>query len=709
MPAERRANRLIQEKSPYLLQHAHNPVDWFPWGADAFDRALKENKPIFLSIGYSTCHWCHVMERESFENPAVAAVLNRHFVSIKVDREERPDVDRVYMTFVQSSTGSGGWPMSVFLTPDLRPFLGGTYFPPDDRYGRPGFVSVLRQIAEIWQTSPDKIIDQGSRFTEALAAQLSKVQETSSGPLTLSWLENGYRQFVASYDSEEGGFSDAPKFPRPSVLNFLLRYWYRAKSPRALEMADLTLRKMASGGIYDHLGGGFHRYSVDDRWHVPHFEKMLYDQAQLAIAYAELTETAPDPDLEQTLRETLDYVLRDLTSPEGGFYSAEDADSLPAIDATEKKEGAFYVWPEEELSRALSAEESLVFRRMYGVERAGNVVTTSDPHGELAGQNVLHQMNDRKIVAKLTGRTEAEVRELISTAKQKLFAIRNNRPRPHLDDKVVTAWNGLMISGLAKGFQKLGESRYLAAAQRAAGFLLEKLRTADNRLLRSYRGLPSAVNGFAEDYAFLIQGLLDLYESDFDIRWLKSAQRLQLKMNELFSDAQGGYFSTEAGAKDILFRLREDHDGAEPSANSVAAMNLVRLGSIFDREDFRYAASRLIGSFHASLDRMPAVLPQMLAALDAAMAEPVQIVLAGSQNQPETMALLREIRNRYLPNKVVILADGGEDWNWLTEQNTGLRMMTPVEGRPAAYVCRNFTCELPVTEVDELAKILARA
>jgi uncharacterized protein len=706
MPAERRANRLIHEKSPYLLQHAHNPVDWFPWGADAFDKAQKENKLIFLSIGYSTCHWCHVMEHESFENAAVASILNRHYVSIKVDREERPDVDRVYMTFVQSSTGSGGWPMSVFLTPNLQPFFGGTYFPPDDRYGRPGFVSVLDQIAEVWRISPEKIIDQGTRFTAVLAEQLRKLQETGSEPLTLNWLENGFRQFASSFDPEEGGFSAAPKFPRPSVFNFLLRYWYRTKNRRSLEMTEFTLRKMARGGMYDHLGGGFHRYSVDDRWHAPHFEKMLYDQAQLTVVYAELLEAVPDPELEQTLRETLDYVLRDLTSPEGGFYSAEDADSLPATDATEKKEGAFYVWSEEEISRALSAEESVVFRRTYGVERAGNVVAASDPHGELAGQNVLHLVNDPQIVAKLTGRTEVEVTELISAAKQKLVSIRNQRPRPHLDDKVVTAWNGLMISGFAKGFQKLGDPRYLVAAQRAARFLLEQLCTADYRLLRSYRGTAGAVNGFAEDYAFMIQGLLDLYESDFDIRWLQLAQNLQLKMDELFRDSQGGYFSTEAAANDILFRMREDHDGAEPSANSVAAMNLVRLGSIFDREDFRYAASRLIGSFHAALERMPAALPQMLAALDAVIAEPMQIVLAGSQSQPETKALLRVIRNRYLPNKVLVLADGGEDGNWLAEQIAGLRMMGPIEGRSAAYVCRNFACELPVTEADELARLL---
>jgi uncharacterized protein len=709
MPSGGRSNRLIHEKSPYLLQHAHNPVDWYPWGEEAFDRAKAENKPIFLSIGYSTCHWCHVMERESFENHRVAGILNKHYVSIKVDREERPDVDRVYMTFVQSSTGSGGWPMSVFLTPDREPFLGGTYFPPDDRHGRPGFGSLLMHLAEIWDSSPEKILDQGARFTQALDEHLRKAQTAESGPLTHSWLEHGYRQFVSGFDSEEGGFTSAPKFPRPSVFNFLLRFGRRSGNRDAFTMALFTLLKMARGGMYDHLGGGFHRYSVDDRWRVPHFEKMLYDQAQLAVVYAELFQVAAEREVEQTLRETLDYVLRDLSSPEGGYYSAEDADSLPSTNATEKKEGAFYVWSEEEIDRELTPDESSVFRRMYGVEPAGNVDSANDPQGELTGQNVLYIQYDTETIARVTGHSEAEVLQLIGAAREKLKAARDRRARPHLDDKIVTAWNGLMISGFAKAYQILGEMRYLAAAQRAAAFLLDKLHNKEKgRLLRSHRGTAGAVHGFAEDYAFLIQGLLDLYESDFDIRWLQSAEELQLEMNLSFEDPTGGYFSTEADATDILFRMKDDHDGAEPSANSVAAMNLARLSWIFDQKDFHYAAARVIGAFHAALERIPAALPQMLCALDAALTEPAQIVVAGPKDRPETAALLRVVRRFYLPNKTVLLADGGPDQTWLAERVPGVRLMAPVQGRPAAYVCQNFTCELPVTDPEALMHVLEK-
>jgi uncharacterized protein YyaL (SSP411 family) len=704
MPSERQPNRLIQEKSPYLLQHAHNPVDWYPWGQEAFQKARTENMPIFLSIGYSTCHWCHVMERESFENPAVADILNRHYVSIKVDREERPDVDRVYMTFVQSTTGSGGWPMSVFLTPDLKPFLGGTYYPPDDRYGRPGFASLLNRIAEIWKESPGKILDQGAQFTQAIEDRILEAQSIDSSPLKLDWLENGYRQLASGYDPEEGGFTSAPKFPRPAVFSFLLRYWLRSKKTNPLEMVEFTLRKMARGGIYDHLGGGFHRYSVDDRWHVPHFEKMLYDQAQLVVAYTEIFQVTADPEFERVIRETLDYVLRDLTSPEGGFYSAEDADSFPEAGATDKREGAFYVWTHQELDRVLTPEESLVFRRTYGVERAGNVAAASDPHHELTGRNVLFMQNDVGLVAKLTGKSEGEILELLASACRKLKAIRDQRPRPHLDDKIVTAWNGLMISGLSKSFQVLGEQRYLAAAQRASDFLQANL--YQRRLLRSYRETAGATRGFAEDYAFLIQGLLDLYEADFDVRWLQWAGELQVQMNALFADPKGGYFSTEEDAADILFRMKEDHDGAEPSANSVAAMNLARLARIFDRKEFQHSAGRIVGAFHPALERMPVALPQMLAALDATITEPVQIVVAGQKGEPETEELLRTVRRRYLPNKVVLFADGGAGQKWLAEHIDALDQMKPVHGRAAAYVCRNFACELPVTEPGQLATLL---
>jgi uncharacterized protein len=699
------ANRLIREKSPYLLQHAHNPVDWFAWGEEAFTKARAENKPIFLSIGYSTCHWCHVMERESFENPRIAQILNRHYVSVKVDREERPDVDRVYMAFVQSTTGSGGWPMSVFLTPDLKPFHGGTYYPPDDRYGRPGFGTLLERVAEFWQNSPDKIINQGAQFTEALRSHLQEAQALGSRPLNLEWLDAGYRQIADSFDSDEGGFSPAPKFPRPSIFNFLLRYGYREGKAGAFEMAELTLRKMARGGMYDHLGGGFHRYSVDGRWHVPHFEKMLYDQAQLVVAYTEIFQLTGDRAFEQVIRETLDYVLRDLGAPEGGFYSAEDADSLPDAQAREKKEGAFYVWTQEEIDKLLSPEEARVFRRMYGVERNGNVNPGSDPHGELAGRNVLFLQSDPEIVAKLTGESEEEVLRLIGSAKQKLKAAREKRPRPHLDDKIITAWNGLMISGFAKAFQVLEEPSYLRAAQKAATFLQQNL--YGRRLLRSYRAGPGATHGFAEDYAFLIQALLDLYESDFNVQWLRWAGELQVLMDALFADAtNGGYFSTEKGAPDILFRLKEDHDGAEPSANSVAAMNLARLARIFNENEFQHSAARIIGAFHTTLDRMVIALPQMLAALDATVTEPVQLVIAGDTGESSTAEVLRVIRRRYLPNRIVLLVDGKEGQKWLEQHIEGIRQMVPVDGKPAVYVCRDFTCELPVTDPEQLASLL---
>ncbi|MBV9391631.1 MAG: thioredoxin domain-containing protein, partial [Verrucomicrobia bacterium] len=489
-------NRLIGEKSPYLLQHAYNPVDWFPWGEEAFQKARNEQKPIFLSIGYSTCHWCHVMERESFENPDTAEILNRYFVSIKVDREERPDVDRVYMMFVQSTTGSGGWPMSIFLTSDLQPFFGGTYYPPDDRYGRPGFSTLLRRLAEIWHSAPDRVIQQGENTTQAIQKRLEELQNIPPGPLNPVWLENAYRQFASNFDSEQGGFSVAPKFPRPSVFNFLLRYWQLSKNQTSLEMVEFTLRKMAEGGIHDHLGGGFHRYSVDQRWHVPHFEKMLYDQAQLVVSYCGAYQATGDGEFASVAHDILEYVLRDLTAPDGGFYSAEDADSLPSAHGTEKTEGAFYVWTQSDLDAALASDESLAFRRMFGVESGGNVDTASDPHGELRGKNVLFKAQPVRTIAKLIGKTEPETVRLVESARKKLRSVRDRRPRPHLDDKIVTAWNGLMISGLSRAAQIFHEVHYLQAAQRAARFLQQNL--YDRRLLRSFRMTAGAVNGFAE-------------------------------------------------------------------------------------------------------------------------------------------------------------------------------------------------------------------
>ncbi|HRJ70804.1 MAG TPA: thioredoxin domain-containing protein, partial [Terrimicrobiaceae bacterium] len=507
-------NRLAGEKSPYLLQHKDNPVDWRPWGPEAFAEAARTNKPVFLSIGYSTCHWCHVMAHESFENPDIAALMNEHFVNIKVDREERPDVDRLYMAFVQATTGGGGWPMSVWLTPGGEPFFGGTYFPPEDRYGRAGFPNILTQISRLWQEDRGRVESEGRRVTAALRESLQSAA-AGNDPEGAEPLDRALASFTRSFDAEHGGFGGAPKFPRPSVINFLLRSAMRGsgdESIRAREMALATLRHMAAGGLRDHLGGGFHRYSVDAFWHVPHFEKMLYDQAQLAISYIEAWQLTQEAHYADIARETLEYVLRDMTHPAGGFFSAEDADSLLCHGGSEHAEGAFYVWSRSEIRDALggNAEE---FCRHYGVEEAGNAPAGSDPQGEFTGKNIL-------IV-----RGAGESRTL-AESRAKLLALRNERPRPHLDDKILTAWNGLMISAFARAGAAFGETRYLAAARRAADFLATHL-TREGRLLRTWREGAGDIGGFAEDYACLIQGLLDLYEATFESRWLHWALDLQ--------------------------------------------------------------------------------------------------------------------------------------------------------------------------------------
>src|SRR5213083_610224 len=553
-------NRLAHEKSPYLLQHAHNPVDWYPWGEEAFAKARRENKPIFLSIGYSTCHWCHVMAHESFENEDVAAIMNREFVNIKVDREERPDVDRVYMTFVQATTGGGGWPMSVWLTPDLKPFVGGTYFPPEDRYGQPAFKTVLERVATAWKENHDKIVEQGGRILAALRESQSTA--AAEGKIDAAVLDAAFQQIDRSYDPKEGGFGNAPKFPRPVTLNFLTRFY--ARDPKsdsgkhALDMALFTLRKMAAGGMHDHIGGGFHRYSVDRYWHVPHFEKMLYDQAQLVVAYIDAFQILRDPHLnplprqgeadakapvrvefEAVARDILDYVARDMTSKEGGFFSAEDADS-PVVAGIgnpghgKTAEGAFYFWTKKEIDAALG-DAAEIFDFHYGVQAHGNAPEGSDPHDEFRGKNILIERHTIAETAEQFRKPEDAIRILLTQSREKLFAIRSKRPRPHLDDKIIAAWNGLMISAYARAAQILDDPRSLESATGAANFVRGHLWDAARKTLyRSYRDGRGEVEGFADDYAFVIQGLLDLYEASFDPGWLMFALELQGQMDALF-------------------------------------------------------------------------------------------------------------------------------------------------------------------------------
>jgi len=689
-------NRLAQEKSPYLLQHAHNPVDWYPWGEEAFARARRENKPIFLSVGYSTCHWCHVMAHESFENEDVAAVMNREFVNIKVDREERPDVDRVYMTFVQATTGGGGWPMSVWLTPGLKPFVGGTYFPSEERFGQPAFKTVLERIAAAWKENHDKIVEQGGKIVEALRESQSAT--TAAGKIDATMLDAAYRQLDRSYDPNEGGFGNAPKFPRPATLNFLTRFYARApkgeSGKHALEMASFTLRKMAAGGMHDHIGGGFHRYSVDRYWHVPHFEKMLYDQAQLAVAYLDAFQITRDRQYESVARDILDYVGRDMTSKEGGFFSAEDADSPVAAGAdrghAETKEGAFYIWTKKEIDDALG-DIAEIFAFHYGVQPHGNAPEGSDPQDEFRGENILIERHTIAETAKHFGKTEGEIRKLLAQGREKLFSIRARRPRPHLDDKIIAAWNGLMISAYARGAQVLDEPRYLEIATRAAKFLRTNLYEEKSKLLyRNYRGGRSDIEGFADDYAFMIRGLLDLYEASFDVEWLKFAVELQETQDRLFFDeTNGGYFSTSGEDKSVFLRMKDDNDGAEPAASSVAALNLFRLAQFRDDKQRSERARKTIDAFATTLSHFPSAMPQMLVALDAALSKPRQIVITGKKDAPETKALLREVNRHFLPKTVLVLADGAEDQKYLGEKNDAIRAMSPINGKSAAYVSQN--------------------
>ncbi|CAN5355895.1 thioredoxin domain-containing protein [soil metagenome] len=705
------SNRLIHEKSPYLLQHAHNPVDWYPWGEEAFAKARREKKPIFLSIGYSTCHWCHVMEHESFENEEVAAFMNSRFVNIKVDREERPDVDRVYMTFVQATTGGGGWPLNVWLTPALKPFVGGTYFPPEDRHGQPSFLKVLRRIAEAWETDRGKISESSNQIMAALTRSATAAT-ADSAKVDVKLIDAAYQQIARSYDAREGGFGGAPKFPRPVTLNFLFHVYHRSPpgseaGEAALGMALLTLRKMAAGGMHDQLGGGFHRYSVDASWRVPHFEKMLYDQAQLASAYLDAYQITGDLRYEVIARDTLDYVRRDLTDASGGFYSAEDADSLTKAGGKEKAEGAFYVWTKEEIDKALG-EYAELFDYQYGVEENGNAPEGSDPQGEFRGKNILYERQTFAETAKHFGKSELDVDESMRYRRATLLELRAKRPRPHLDDKIITAWNGLMISALARGAQVLGDPTYLETARRAATFVREKLYDSSSHTLRrSYREGPAEIGGFAEDYAFYIQGLLDLYEASFDVQWLRLAEQLQATQDRLFWDEKnGGYFTSTGEDPSVLLRLKEDNDNAEPAPSSIAALNLLRLGQIRDSKEMRARAQKTIAAFAGLLNHFPSAMPQMLVALDISLTKPKQIIIAGRRGAPETRDLLEETRRHYLPDTIVLLADGGEGQKYLAAKLEEMKEMQPIEGKPAAYVCENFTCKAPVTSVEELRKLL---
>ncbi len=708
-PEPAKANRLLSEKSPYLRQHAYNPVDWYPWGPEAFEKARRENKPVFLSVGYSTCHWCHVMADESFSNPAIAQLLNEHFVSIKVDREERPDVDQVYMTFVLASTGAGGWPMSVWLTPDLKPFAGGTYYPPDDRDGRPGFQTMLTRIATLWAGNREKVVHQSENMLQALKADTQAIASAAALPVA-ELRQRGFKDIARSFDAAHGGFGGAPKFPSPVMLEFL--FDLAATSPDAAQRAESltlalqTLRALAGGGINDQLDGGFHRYATDAAWRVPHFEKMLYDQAQLANTFLTAGQLSPDPVFPETARDILGYVQRQMTDPAGGFYSAEDADSPRPDDPTQHGEGAFYLWTQNEIEKTLGPGNAALFAFHFGAQPDGNVA--SDPDGAFAHRNILfraHPLAETAAHFKITGEA---ARARLATARHQLLAQRARRPRPRRDEKVVTAWNGLMISAFARAAQILGDESYATSATRAAEFLRARLfEPATGRLARSYAAGRRDESGFAADYAFLIQGLLDLYETTFEVRWLDWAMQLQEKQNELFADAAAGGFFTGADAS-LLLRLKEDADDAEPSPNSIAVRNLARLAGIMHRDDWRELAARTARAFGPQLERSPAALPQMLASLGWLEGSPQQVIVQGEAASVDTARLVQEVWRRFLPRRVLMRVD--RQSRPFFEAKVPFIAALPADAGdpPTVYVCENFVCQLPTRDPAVLVKLLTR-
>ena len=714
-------NRLADEPSPYLLQHCENPVDWYPWGEEAFARARAEDLPIFLSVGYSTCHWCHVMEHESFENEDIAGVLNRSFVPVKVDREERPDVDRVYMAFVQATTGSGGWPMSVWLTPELKPFYGGTYFPPSSRWGRPGFAEILAEIAKRWRESRAELAASADGVIERLR-DVQRNRRPSGGRLPDGeLLAGGVREYAGAFDARNGGFGAAPKFPRPSEMLFLLREHARTGDVEARHMVLETLRAMALGGMRDHVGGGFHRYSVDAMWRVPHFEKMLYDQAQLAIAFLETAQAGGEPSFADVARDTLAYVHRDLRHPGGGFFSAEDADSLPpdggpaagGPSAAAKREGAFYVWAQAEFE-ALFGDDADVVRFRYGVEPDGNA--PQDPHGEFTGKNLLYVARGVDDVARLSGRSVESVMSVLDAARPRLFEVRARRPRPSLDDKVLAGWNGLMIAAFARAARlaPLGEVPSpdpLEASAAAARFLREHLWDGERGvLLRRFRDGRAGIDGYAEDYAYVVWGLLELFQAGGDPAWLDWAKQLHATQSRLFrDDADGGWFSTSGDDASVLLRLKEDYDGAEPSAASVTAWNLLSLAHLSGAGE----AGAYREQLEETLRRVPAspqlarVVPMMMAAASAVEAGVPQVILLGPRDAAGTAALHRAFAACFLPGAVSLVVEPGAHQREVAARLPWTAAMEMLDGRPTAYLCRDGACERPVNDAEAFRARLA--
>ena len=677
-------NRLIHETSPYLLQHAHNPVDWHPWGEEAFQKAKSENKPVLLSIGYSACHWCHVMERESFENEEIAALMNELFVNIKVDREERPDLDEIYMNAVQMMTGRGGWPMTMFLTPEGKPFYGGTYFPPEDRYSVPGFPKILQGVANAFYKQPQDIENSVSQILTRLQS-MSRSAE-SAGPFDPDIIIRGAEQLAQAHDSEHGGFGRAPKFPNAGVYELFLRAFHQSKNPRFLDTIIYTLTKMAQGGIYDHLGGGFHRYSVDEKWLVPHFEKMLYDNAQLVRVYAQVYQITGELQFKRVVEETVDYLLREMLQPQGGFYSTQDADS-------EGEEGKFFVWTPQEVSRILGEEAAEIFCRIYDVSEQGN----------FEDKNILHPILTLEQASKYFNRGVDEIAALLGEAKAKLFAEREKRIKPFRDEKVITAWNGLALSGLAEAIKISGNQEYRRAATRTVEFIFSKL-FRDGHLLHTYRDGVAKILGYLDDYAFLAVGLLDLFEATLDRSLLAKAIELtDILISEFWDDDDGAFFYTGKSHEQLISRAKPAFDASIPSGNSMAAQLLLRLYHYTSREVFLKKAETILRSYHDAMAAQPFGLAHMLGALDFYLRKPKEIVIVGEPDDPRTKEILEGVHSTYLPNSTVQLVRPDEK---IDEIAPLLKGKSQIGGQVTGYVCHNFTCSAPVTTWDDLRPLL---
>lgn len=693
-------NHLVHEKSPYLLQHVHNPVDWYPWSGEAFQKAKKEHKPVFLSIGYSTCHWCHVMEQESFEDPAVARLMNDAFVPVKVDREERPDIDSIYMEVCQMFTGRGGWPLNIVMSPEKKPFFAATYIPRETKLGIIGMLDLIPMLKNSWETQREKLIASGDQSIELLRSSVEKRVGEKPGE---GLLHQAYKDIESSFDSVNGGFGNAPKFPSAHSLFFLLRYYRRTGITDALHMVEKTLSAMAQGGIYDHVGFGFHRYSTDAGWIVPHFEKMLSDQALLTMAYAEAYQITGEDLFRITAKQIITYVMRDMTSPEGAFYSAEDADS-------EGEEGKFYLWTAKEVDDALELDDILTVsdsrfaRRIFNVEEPGNFFDAAT--GEKKGKNILYTGRTLPAVAVDLHIPENVLWKHMEQIRERLFKVREGRERPRKDDKILTDWNGLMIGGLAKAAQIFGEKQYADAARRAAGFILEKLRTGDGRLYHRYREGEAAIPAYLNDYAFLVWGLLELYEATFETEFLSTALALNEQMITRFLNKEGdAFYFTADDAEQLLVRRIELHDSSVPSGNSLAMLNLVRLAKMTGNTRFEDIAGKMAQRFSGEVTRYPAAYTQFLCSLDFLLGPSYEVVIAGDRNAADTGSLLKSLRSNFIPEKVVILNDAGQQGG-IRDIAPFVRYQTSLAGRATVYVCSHDRCDPPTTEPERMLEEL---